>query len=712
MEIEISNAYEKNLQHLDLTIKRHAFTAFTGLSGSGKTSLLKDTLYQEAQRQYLEAMNFQGIQKPKVTDIANLSPAILIDQEDHNENPRSTLGTQTNLYTSLRMIFEKLHQRQCPHCQKNFSAYESPEEIKKNDGNFEVFTRCPHCQEKMEKLTRSHFSFNTEKGACPTCHGLGKSLLLQPTLYDLKKTLGEGGVKTWPSKPYIAYQTASYEALLNHLNLPNITDRKIQDFSPLQFSLLKFGIHAPELTNSQQNNLPKKVAGGKFEGVETVLWKKIAEAKEIPASLAPFLQEGLCPTCHGEKLNTLSRNVTVGETRLPILEEMDLSQLFQWLKNIHSLYPPTALLHVKNYLLDMETKIQRLFQVGLSYLSLNRTSQSLSGGESQRVKLAALLDSKMTELILILDEPTIGLHPEDTQGVLNLIQQLKARGNTILVIEHDLAVLKAADEIIEIGPLSGKKGGQVVAKGSFLDLLQQKQTLTAQAAKLEFQALSHHRPIHKKALKIQHATFHNLKDITVSFPESALSVVTGVSGSGKSSLVFGEIAANMEKQSANFNGLTQFSQCLTIQQKRPTRNRRSVVATYLDLMEEIRHLYAKVAAHEQLNFTAADFSFNSGKGRCPNCQGLGYIESQQLFFENQLLTCPVCQGKRFQDQLLAVKVQGLSINDFLNLTIAEAIPFLKNNSLDPHPLEILEQTNLDYLQLGQTTDTLSGGEMQ
>lgn len=711
MKIEINEAYEKNLKHIDVAIERNSFTVVTGLSGSGKTSLLKDTLFVEAQRQYLEAMNMQGIAKPKVKTIKNLSPAILIDQEDHNDNPRSTLGTQTDIYTSLRMIFEKLHARKCPNCQKKFSAYEAREETEKINDAFNVYAYCPHCQFKMAKLTRTSFSFNTQEGACPTCHGMGQSLTILPSLYDLNKTLSEGAVKVWSSKPYIDYQLVSLDALCHHLSLPTIKDKKLTDFSEQEWQLLKFGIHWPGFTQTEKKHLPKKVAEGKFEGVETAIWRKIAENKEVPKHFAAFVQEATCPECNGEKINSLSRSVTVCDTRLPLLENVDLAELLNWIDHIDHSYPENALIQVQNYLLDIQTKIRRISQVGLDYLSLARPYHTLSGGEAQRIKLAALLDSKMTELIIILDEPTIGLHPDDTKGIIEMIHQIKARKNTVIVIEHDLDVIKAADQIIEIGPRSGNEGGEVLRIEGFDSLSHIKESLTYQALKLETEAVSKYRPTNKRGVKVTHANVNNLKNITVDFPKGALSVVTGVSGSGKSSLVFQTISPNNKKET-QVDWKSAFSEVLTIHQKRPTRNKRSVVVTYLELFDKIRQLYAHKAKEMALSYSSADFSFNSGNGRCPNCLGLGMIESNQLFFANQVITCPECQGKRYRDELLDVVIDGLTINDLLSLTIDEALPFFAEHNLPTYPLTLLKKTNLGYLCLGQTTDTLSGGEMQ
>lgn len=426
MNIEIKNAHEKNLKDIDLNIPRNSLTVITGLSGSGKTTLLKDTIYIESQRQYLETMNYQGIPKPKVDKIKNLSPAILIDQEDRNDNPRSTLGTQTDIYTDLRMIFEKLHQRECPNCQAIISAYNNKEETEKTGGKFKVYMHCPDCNYKMDKLTRAHFSFNTEAGACPTCKGMGKTLVIKDSLYDKDKSILDGGIAIW-HRNYADYQLKSFNALLSHLDIATPGDIPLKQLSETQFDLLKHGIYSTHISEYKQKTLPSKVAEGKYAGVEPKIWEKIAEEKDIPKNLKNFVEEGTCVDCNGEKLNSLSRSATVHHCSIPFISKQNLKYVLEWTQRIKQFSDGQAMDLVKDYLLDIETKINRISKLGLDYLSLDRQYSTLSGGEAQRIKLSAVLDSQMTELIVILDEPTIGLHASDTEGLLSMINEIKER---------------------------------------------------------------------------------------------------------------------------------------------------------------------------------------------------------------------------------------------------------------------------------------------
>lgn len=710
MEIKIKDAYEKNLKHVDLNIPRNKLSVITGLSGSGKTTLLKDVIYTEAQRQYLETMNYQGIPKPKVEEIKNLSPAILIDQEDKNDNPRSTLGTQTDIYTDLRMLFEKLHQRTCPNCRAEICSSDSIEETEKVNDKFKVYMYCPQCDYRMEKLTRAHFSFNTKVGACPTCKGIGKQLVIKSNLYQKDKTILKGGVVIWPSN-YAEYQLKSFNALLDYLDISIPQNIVLREFTDEQFDILKHGIHSEQIPTDLKNHLPSKVAEGRFEGVETKVWEKIAEEKTVPQKFKNFVQEDVCLDCKGEKLNHLSRSVKVQGFRLPEIDEWDLKQILNWIPKIKKSDNKITSL-VSNYILDIETKITRLNQLGLSYLSLNREYGTLSGGEAQRIKLAAVLDSKMTELIIILDEPSIGLHPSDIEGLLLMINAIKKRNNTVLIIEHDEMLVKQADYIIEIGPESGAFGGEIISSGTYNELLNDSKSLLFQSKLPNFKQTSYFRDITDDAVKIKDANKNNLKKVTLTLPANCLTVITGVSGSGKSSLLFDEIAASQLKDNQVVQWKNNFKDIIVINQKRPTRNKRSVIATYLDIFKEIRVLFGKKAKELKLPFSATDFSFNSGHGRCSECLGLGVIESNNLFFENTTLTCQSCLGKRYKEEVLNVKINNQSISDILNLSINGAIQFFKNHNLDSTPLTLLKKTNLNYISLGQPTDTLSGGEMQ
>ncbi|MFD2831151.1 ATP-binding cassette domain-containing protein [Corticicoccus populi] len=513
------------------------------------------------------------------------------------------------------------------------------------------------------------------------------------------------------AKNYADYQMKSFHALLKHLNIPVPENMTLENFNDNQFDVFRHGIHSSYITEEERTKLPSKVADGKYDGVEPKIWIKIAEAKSIPDNLSDYVKEDTCPDCSGEKLNPVSRAATVHGYTLPYISEKSLKYVYEWAEQI-KLSGGTPGELVKDYLLDIETKTKRISKLGLDYLSLDRQYSTLSGGEAQRIKLAAVLDSKMTELIIILDEPTAGLHPSDTEGLMSMIEEIKNRKNTVIVIEHDDTFIRSADFIVEIGPKSGMYGGEILSSGTYEEISGNPESLFTRSLLPSYHRTSCNRPTDIEAVQVHGAEKHNLKEISLSLPAHCLSVITGVSGSGKSSLLFKEIAESQLKDNRFIEWKTPFKDLALITQTRPVRNKRSIVATYLDVFDDIRKLFAKKARQLNAPFTASDFSFNSGSGRCPECQGLGEIENNQLFFENIQLQCSSCFGSRYKSQILDVKVDGNSISDVLNFSIEEALKFFHKHQLNAEPLQLLSKTNLGYITLGQTTDTLSGGEMQ
>lgn len=719
--IKLRGAAEGNLKHIDLDIPRNQLVVFTGLSGSGKSTLAVEVIFQECQRQYLEAMGMQGIQKPQVDSITNLSPAIMISQHQSNKNPRSTVGTLTNIYTDLRMVYEKLAVRACPSCHEIISAAKCKEETEKIDGEFKVYMICSACGYKMDKLTRSHFSYNTMEGACPTCEGLGKVMKLnEAAIINDQLSLEEGAVLYWDNGAYKDYQLAVLHAAYKHYGIAVSPGTPIAAFSEAQKDLLYYGVeaeamkkHFPELT------VPKTVSAGKFEGIYTTLWRRLAEKGGEDARSAQYFEAGVCLSCNGERLAELSRSVTVAEVRLPELTIKSLEQLLDWIMTLEQEIAGAGDELVQVYLLDIKTKVQRLLNVGLGYLSLDRATITLSGGELQRIKLSAALDSDLTGLIYILDEPTIGLHAKDTQGIIEEMKKLKDKGNTVLVIEHDPEVMQQADYIIDIGPGSGKHGGEIVGQGTLQQLMEQESSVTGVYLKRKHVMESKQRNGNGKFIEIKQANLHNLQNVSIKLPLGCLVSVTGVSGSGKSTLIFDVLAEasaqEQVKQGINSNivlGKQLFDQQVTIEQSAISKMKRSNVATYTEVYSEIRKLFAAVDTAKEKGLTAKHFSFNTPGGRCENCQGLGFVTSNMLFFKDIEVKCPVCQGDQFNEDVLAVKYEGSSIKEVLQMSVEEALLAFRGHSKIKRILQLLHKVGLDYLQLGQTLTTLSGGEGQ
>ena len=709
-DIVISGAREGNLKNISLRIPREKLVVLTGVSGSGKSTLLIDVLFNECQRQYLEAMDLQGIRKPQVESIRGVSPAVCITQRGANRNPRSTVGTVTNIYTELRMLYEKLAVRNCPHCGAAICAADCFETTEKRGGDFFVYMDCCVCGKRMDKLTRTQFSYNTKEGACPECQGLGQTLKVDRTgAVDERRSLEDGAVRFWAQK-YAEYQTGAFYAALRHYGLPVQPGTAVEAYSDLQKAVLYEGTSCSALQETFPNiAVPKTVAQGRFEGVEPMLWRRLQEKGGDAKGMEGYFLHTPCRACGGERLNPLSRGAAVRDVRLPQLSALSLDELRRWLEKLEQELPSAHQKLVEPYLLDLQTKLRRLSDVGLGYLSLERQAGTLSGGETQRLRLAAALDSDITGIFYMLDEPTVGLHPQDTEGLIAILKHLRDLGNTVLVIEHDPDVMRAADYLAEFGPGAGIHGGKLVAFETPEQLQSDPASLTglwlAEPAKIASQPKTA-----QGWITIKNASQYNLRHFTAAFPTWCLTAVTGPSGSGKSTLVF-EVLAD-HRGGAEIAGLEQFERVVTIEQAAITRMKRSNVATYSGVYALLRNLFAKTEAARAAHCPASHFSFNTPGGRCENCQGMGVVENNMLFFANVEVVCPVCHGQRFNETVLNVKYNGRSIKEVLDLTVEEAVEFFAGQAKLIRMLEVLMEAGLGYLLLGQPLTTLSGGEAQ
>lgn len=712
-KILITGAREGNLKNIFLEIPKNKLVAFTGLSGSGKSTLLIDVLFNECQRQYLEAMTLQGIHKPDVDRVRGASPAIAITQKNAYSNPRSTVGTMTDIYTDLRMVYEKLGVRRCPYCSEIISSAECKEETEKINNDFFVYMYCDKCGKRMDKATRTNFSFNTREGSCPTCEGLGKfHSVVKERVVNEGLSLEEGAVLYW-DKAYGNYQISILYAAYQYYGISVPAGIPVQQFNEVQKAILYDGFECDLVKkNYLGHQPPKTVAQGRFEGVIPNLWRRFTDKEGTAKQLEAYFNIVDCPDCKGERLSPLSRSITVNGTRLPQLSLYSLEKLCQWVNELSASLTGQHIEPVKAYLLDINTKLMRLINVGLGYLAVDRQIVTLSGGELQRLRLAAVLDSDLSGIIYILDEPTAGLHPKDTDGLIAILRKLRDLGNTVLVIEHDVDVMAAADYIVDIGPGSGKFGGEVVATGTLEEIKSQEASQTGSylcsphPGKTAFRKGA-------GSIRITNADKFNLKNISVTIPTGCITTVTGPSGSGKSTLIFEVLAKNEQHGQSNLvSGLSQYDQVIEIEQSAITRMKRSNVATYSEVYSEIRTVFARTEAAKNAGLSAKHFSFNTPGGRCENCEGLGYVENNMLFFTNTEVVCPVCNGNQFTKEVLAVKYREHSIKDILNLSVEEAVTIFKDQPKIIKILRLLQDVGLGYLLLGQTLTTLSGGEGQ
>lgn len=706
--ISIEHANEHNLKDISVKIPKRKLTVITGISGSGKSTLAHDILFNESQRQYLEAMGLQGIEKPKVERIGGASPAISLRQQETSSNPRSTVGTKTAMYTGLRMVYEKLGIRSCPNCSKGVNPVQAIEETEHVDGEFAVFQICPHCDHKYKKLTRSHFSYNTVDGACQKCKGIGKVIQINTNaLFNKELSIEDGAIELWKGR-YLDYQLENIKNTMAYYGEPIERNMPLKDFSALQYALLCQGTGSKEVQKLTGKKEPKTVGDGKFEGVMANLWRKYQEKNGEMGREAHFFFSDTCPECRGTKLNEQSRSVKVMDRSITELAAMDLEQLLEWLNACRSILSGEEMAAVDVYFRDIETKLKRIKRLGLGYLTLERGTSTLSGGESQRIRLSAILDSDLTDIVYIIDEPTSSLHAKDTEGILAIMKGLKDKGNTVIVIEHNTDVMREADHLIEIGPKAGRFGGELIGTGSLEDLQENDRSLIKEYVANVNDPKQEVRPHGKEAIQVRGATLHNLDSVDVNIPTEALVSVTGVSGSGKSSLIFDVVG----ERARTVLGLDQFDEVITINQTSISKMKRSNVATYTNLFTEIRNVFAKLEGSKAHGLTSRHFSFNTSGGRCETCEGLGYIMSNMLFFNDLEVVCPTCKGKRFKDEVLRILYAGQTINECLEASIEEAAEVFSKEPKILQTLQLLSEIGLGYLKLGQSLTTLSGGEGQ
>jgi excinuclease UvrABC ATPase subunit len=644
--IRIRGARENNLKNVSLDIPKRKITIFTGVSGSGKSSIVFDTIGAEAQRQLNETFSMfirnrlPRISQPEADAIENLSTSIVIDQKRLGGNSRSTMGTITDISAVLRLLFSRLGE---PHA--GFS---------------------------------NAFSFNDPAGMCPECNGLGKKVEIDLDKFlDPTKSLNEGAilfplyaVGTWYWKAY------TFSGMLDN-------DKKLEDYSDQEMHMLLYG------KGSYESNYNGMVFDTKYEGLvdkfnRLYIQKDSSEISEKTVKkIERFLKMGECPACRGARLNEKALACRIDGKNIAEMSAMEVSELVRIIREIHD---PIS----KPMINTLTERLEHLVDIGLGYLSLDRETGTLSGGESQRIKMVKHLNSSLIDIIYIFDEPSIGLHPRDVHRLNDLLQKLRDKGNTILVVEHDPDVIRVADYIVDVGPKAGSGGGEIVYSGDYKGLLQA-QTLTGKFINRDLKVKPGFRQP-TGALKVKNAKRHNLKNVSVDIPTGVFTVVTGVAGSGKSSLINGVF-------------LSQHPEAIVIDQSAVGASIRSNPATYTGIMDDIRKLFGKTN-----KVSPSLFSFNS-EGACPECQGLGFIFTDLAFLEPVKTVCETCEGKRFKPEVLEYMVNGKSITDVLDMSVEEALAFFKTKDIT-HKLTAMNQVGLNYLTLGQPLSTLSGGECQ
>jgi excinuclease ABC subunit A len=676
--------------------------------------------------------------KPDVDLIEGLTPSISVDQHLTNRSPRSTVGTATEVYTFLRILFARIGSRPCPSCgQEVPPAYdagemevwtdESSEDEPEESFEDSITYPCPHCGTPIPELGMAHFSFNKPAGACPTCSGLGEVLDANLSLLiDPKLSIEAGGVLSW-DKFHVNYYGKALTSAGQHYGFVFDTTIPIGEFGPAQRDLLLYGVNDPRFVRRVPGKTPPtKSEEGRFEGVVTNLLRRYTErAQDINyrEKLEKFLTKHTCPDCSGTRLRAESRAVTINGLSIVELAKYSLGDLALWIEELPDLISPEALIVTEPIVGELGGRVRRLVDIGLGYLTMERATPSLSGGEAQRLRLAALLGSGLTGVLYVLDEPTVGLHPRDIQRLVNALIRLRDLGNTVLVIEHDLDVMRAADYVIDIGPGAGKHGGYVVAAGTPEEVAQVPDSITGIYLAGRQPAITPvRRLINGRRLTIHGARAHNLRNITAEIPLGTLTAVTGVSGSGKSSLILDILdragrqrfygAGDDPDEHDSITGWESISKLITIDQQSIGRSTRSNAATYTDAFTAIRDVFAQTRTAREHGLTAGHFSFNAPGGRCERCKGAGTLTMNMHFLPDVEVRCPTCRGKRYKHEVLAIRYHDFSIADILNVTVEEALDIFRHESSVAAKLQVMVDVGLGYLKLGQSATTLSGGEAQ
>ena len=831
--IKIRGANEHNLKNLDVDIPRNELVVLTGLSGSGKSSLAFDTIYAEGQRRYMESLSsyarqFLGqMEKPNVEKIDGLSPAISIDQKSTNRNPRSTVGTVTEIYDYFRLLYARIGIPHCPECGKEIkkqsvdqmvdqimelpegskiqllapvvrgrkgehvkiferakrsgyvrvrvdgSLYELTEEIKldKNikhnievvvdrlvvkpgierrltdsienvlglaegllmvdviDGetiNFSQSFSCPDCGVSISEIEPRSFSFNNPFGACPVCFGLGYKMEFDPELMipDQSLSINEGAIQVmgWQScnEPG-SFTNAILQALSREYQFS--LDTPIQDYPEEIYSMLLHGTNGREVKVHYKGQRGEGVYPVAFEGLIRNMERKYRETGSdiVKQEYETFMHITPCKECGGMRLKKDSLAVTVCDKNIFEVTSMSIRDLYVFMQGMQLTRQQQMI--GQQVLKEIRARVGFLIDVGLDYLSLSRATATLSGGEAQRIRLATQIGSGLVGVCYFLDEPSIGLHQKDNYKLLNTLKNLRDLGNTLIVVEHDEDTMLEADHIVDIGPGAGSHGGQVIAQGTAKEIMEVEESVTGQYLSGKMQVpIPESRRIPKGWLTIAGAKENNLKDITVNIPTGVLTCVTGVSGSGKSSLVneilYKRLAKELNRartipgKHKSITGIKNLDKVIDIDQSPIGRTPRSNPATYTGVFDMIRDLFAGTPDAKAKGYKKGRFSFNVKGGRCEACGGDGIIKIEMHFLPDVYVPCEVCGGKRYNRETLEVKYKGKSIYDVLDMTVEEAVPFFENLPSIRRKIETLNDVGLSYVKLGQPSTTLSGGEAQ
>lgn len=757
--IRVEGARLHNLKNVSLTVPKNSLVVLTGLSGSGKSTLAFDTLHREGQRQYIESLGMvtMAVSKPAVDSISGLSPSISVDQYLTNRSPRSTVGTVTEVFTCLRLLWARIGHRPCPSPSCGASVPPSYDVTGdeagdgNEDGNGGVgggtwaaaddedaeagrSVPCPHCGTAVPEMVMGDFSFNKPAGACAACTGLGTVFQADvDSLVDGSRSVAGGAVHGW--QPVLAERNiAVLHAAARHFGFVFDENVPVKELGQVQRDLLLEGVGGEAFRRHfPGTRAPSTVKGGRFEGVVTNMLRRYAERiddTDYREKAERSLLKEVCPECEGTRLRPESRAVTVRGLTIVGAARMPLSELACWTEELAEAATGKERQVIEPLVVDLRERLRRLADVGVGYLTPGQSTPSLSAGEAQRLRLASLLGSGLTGVLYVLDEPTIGLHPADCGRLIQVLRGLRDLGNTVLVVEHDLEVLRAADHVIDIGPGAGRDGGRVVATGTAREVAATPGSVTGDclSGRVTMPVPATPRRGSGRELVIRGARAHNLKDVTARLPLGTFVAVSGPSGSGKSSLLFDILdraarrrfrgAGELPGPHGEIEGWEHLDSVVTIDQQPISRMPRSNAATYSDAFTPIREAFAGTPVARELGLAAGHFSPNRPGGRCERCTGAGVLSVPMQFLPDVIVTCPACRGRRFRGEVLSARYGGgpgrggHDIAEVLEMTVAEALDVFTSVPKAAGRLRRLDEVGLGYLKLGQPATTLSGGEAQ